>query len=247
MSFGPFQGQSKEGVWLGYGHNPLEVYMFRKIVTTSILAVVLTGSVVSLLPANAATKISNGVLCPKANKTVKVSGTIYKCTKNPIVNKKKLTWVSSDCINSNKTYAKLNASYKSLVVGLPAVLADLDAKIVAQQTKETESIAKADALDAQIVIWQAKVATFVAAKAKLLADPNPSKYSTAIATYTTAIRSLTSAIASDTAASAGYRRLGKIVVTMQAQRAATISSVALGKAGVAQAMSLRNLICRKGL
>ncbi|HEY3292620.1 MAG TPA: hypothetical protein VGJ85_03205 [Candidatus Nanopelagicaceae bacterium] len=221
--------------------------MFRKIITASVLGFVIAGSLVSLAPANAATKISNGVTCPKPNKTIKVSGTVYKCTKNPIVNKTKYTWVSSDCINSNTTYTKLNASYKSLVAGLPAALAALDAKIVAEQAKVTDSAAKADALDAQIVTWQAKVTEFTAAKAALLAKPNPSTYATAISTYTTAIRSLNSAIASNTAASAALRKIGKTVTTMQAQRAATVSSVTQAKAGVAQALSLRNLICQKGL
>lgn len=221
--------------------------MFRKVITASILGFVLAGSLVSIAPANAATKISNGVLCPKANKTIKVSGTVYKCTKNPIVNKKKYTWVSKDCINSNTTYTKLNASYKTLVVGLPAALAALDEKIAAEQAKVVESAAKADALDAKIVTWQAKVVEFTAAKAALLAKPNPSTYVTAISTYTTAIRSLNSAIASNTAASAALRKIGKTVTTMQAQRAATVSSITQAKAGVAQALSLRNLICQKGL
>jgi len=221
--------------------------MFRKVITASILGFVLAGSVVAIVPANAATKISNGVLCKPANKTIKVSGTVYKCTKNPIVNKTKYTWVSKDCINSNTTYTKLNASYKSLVAGLPAALSALDAKIAAEQTKVTDSAAKADALDAQVATWQAKVNDFTTAKAALLAKPNPSTYATAIATYTTAIRSLNSAIASNTAASTALRKIGKTVATMQAQRGATVSSVTQAKAGVAQALSLRNLICQKGL
>lgn len=221
--------------------------MFRKVITASILGFVLAGSLVSIAPANAAVKISNGVTCPKPNKTIKVSGTVYKCTKNPIVNKTKYTWVSKDCINSNTTYTKLNASYKTLVVGLPAALAALDEKIAAEQAKVLESAAKADALDAKIVTWQAKVVEFTAAKAALLAKPNPSTYVTAISTYTTAIRSLNSAIASNTAASSALRKIGKTVATMQAQRAATVSSVTQAKAGVAQALSLRNLICQKGL
>lgn len=230
------------------GAHSLEVYMFRKVITASVLGFVLAGSLVAVAPANAATKISNGVTCPKPNKTTKVSGTVYKCTKNPIVNKTKYTWVSSDCINSNTTYTKLNASYKSLVAGLPTVLADLDAKITAEQTKVVDSTAKADALDAQITTWQAKVVTFTAAKAALTADPkNATKYATAINTYTTAIRSLNSAINSNMAASAALRKIGKTVTTMQAQRAATVSSVTQAKAGVAQALSLRNLICQKGL
>ncbi len=221
--------------------------MFRKVITASILGFVLAGSLVSMAPANAAVKISNGVTCPKPNKTTKVGGTVYKCTKNPIVNKTKYTWVSKDCINSNTTYTKLNASYKTLVAGLPAALTALDEKIAAEQAKVLESAAKADALDAKIVTWQAKVVEFTAAKAALLAKPNPSTYVTAISTYTTAIRSLNSAIASNTAASSALRKIGKTVATMQAQRAATVSSVTQAKAGVAQALSLRNLICQKGL
>ena len=221
--------------------------MFRKTITAAILGFVLAGSFVSVAPANAVTRISNGVLCPTANKTIKASGTIYKCTKNPIVNKTKLTWVSRDCIGSAAVYTKLNAGYLSLIAGMPATLADLDAKIVAAQAKVTESAIKADALDAQIVVWQAKVVSFTAAKDALLAKPNPSTYVKAISTYTTAIRSLNSAIAANTAASTSMRRMGKTVTTMQAQRAATVSSVTQAKAGVAQALSLRNLICQKGL
>ena len=222
--------------------------MFRKAVTASVLGFILAGTLVSAAPANAATKISNGVLCLKANATTKVSGTTYKCTKNPIINKTKNTWVSTDCTNSNTTYTKLNASYVVLVNGLPASLAALDAQIAAAQQKVVDSNAKADALDAQIVTWQTKVTTFTAAKAALVADTkNASKYATAIATYTTAIRSLNSAINSNTAASTALRKIGKTVATMQAQRAATVSSVTQAKAGVAQALSLRNLICQKGL
>ncbi len=225
--------------------------MFKKIITASVLVLMVVGTVVVVSPAEAAkkraVKISNGVLCKPANKTIKVSGTIYKCTKNPIVNKTKYTWVSRDCTNSNTTYIKLNAGYKSLAAGLPAALTALDAKIVAEQAKMVDSNAKADALDAQIVIWKAKVVDFTAAKAALLAKPNPSTYTTAISTYTTAIRSLNSAIASNTAASASLRKIGSTITTMQAQRGATVNSVTQAKAGVAQALSLRNLICQKGL
>lgn len=221
--------------------------MFRKVITASVLGFVLAGSVISIAPANAAVKISNGVLCKTPNKSINVSGTIYKCTKNPYVNKTKYTWVSRDCINSSTTYTKLNAGYKALVVGLPTALAALDAKIVAEQAKAADSATRADALDAQILVWRSKITDFTAKKAILLADPNPSKYAVAISTYTTAIRSLNSAIASNTAASSSLRKVGSVITTMQAQRAVTLSSVSQAKAGVAQALSLRNLICQKGL
>lgn len=221
--------------------------MFRKLMTVSILGFVLAGSLISTAPANAATKISNGVLCPKANAKQSVGGTVYKCTKNPFVNKTKNTWTSSDCISTAATYTSSNASYLALVAGMPAALADLDAKIVAEQAKVVESATKADALDAQIVVWRAKIVSFTAAKDALLAKPNPSTFVKAISTYTIAIHSLNSAIAGNTTASATLRKVGKTVTTMQAQRAATVASVTQANDAVAQALKLRNLICDKGL
>lgn len=222
--------------------------MFRKVITASVLGFLLAGTLVSVAPANAATKISNGVLCKKANATTKVSGTVYKCTKNPIVNKTKYTWVSSDCISSNTTYTKLNVSYAALVKGLPATLAELDAKIAAANVKATEDLAKADAADAQIVIYRAKLVTFTAARATLMADTaNAAKWADAIKKYNAAITALNAAISANMTISSSLRKVGRSVTTMQAQRGATVSSVTQAKAGVAQALSLRNLICQKGL
>jgi flagellar capping protein FliD len=223
--------------------------MFRKVLTASIIGFMLTSTLVAT-SASAATTISNGVLCPKAkiNKTTKFGGAVYKCTKNPIVNKTKYTWVSKDCLNTQASYVKENASYLVLAKAMPATLAALDVKIAAAKVDAVAALAKADALDALTQTWNGKLAQFIAAKNVYLADKaNLAKNAKSIDAYTAAIRSLNSAIRSNTAASAGYRKVGKTVSLMQATRSSTVTSLAQTKTGVAQTLSMRNLICAKGL
>jgi hypothetical protein len=90
--------------------------MFRKVVTTSILGLLLAGTLVSVAPAQAATKIvaKNGVLCTKSGLKTKVGTNVYTCQKNPIVNKTKLTWVWSGCIEAQAAYLKSQTAYASL-------------------------------------------------------------------------------------------------------------------------------------
>ena len=61
----------------------MEVFMFRKaIVVAGATALVLAS--ITAVPASAATKVSNGVACKKAGQTTKVSGSSYRCAKEPI-------------------------------------------------------------------------------------------------------------------------------------------------------------------
>jgi hypothetical protein len=80
-------------------------YMFRKIASFSV-ALVVAGGVMVALPAEAATKISNGVACSKSGQTTKTSLGTYRCAKNPLVSSTKLTWLSIDCINSANAAVK---------------------------------------------------------------------------------------------------------------------------------------------
>ena len=224
----------------------LEVYMFRKVITASVLGLLLAGTVVST-PASAAT-ISNGSKCTKVNSTTKVKGYVYKCTKNPAVKNAKITWVSLDCLSTHAIYAKQNTDYLALVKSLPATLADLDAKIAAEQLKAQAASARATALDAQSATWTIKLAEFTAARDKLSADGTTSpKKTQALASYAAAIRSLNAAIRSNAAASISLRKVGNTVTTMQATRAATVTSIAQAKSGVAESLKMRSLICQKGL
>lgn len=221
--------------------------MFRKVITASVLGFLLAGSLVTA-SANAAA-IGNGVACKTANAKIKSGGYIYKCTKNPVVKKAtKLTWVSLDCLNTHAIYVKQNTAYLALVKNLPATLAALDAKIAAEQVKVTEASAKADALEAQSVTWNAKLVEFTAARDKLAADGTTSvKKTEALASYAAAIRSINSAIRSNTAAIASLRKVGTSVATMVTTRTSTVNSIAQAKDGVAQSLSMRGLVCQKGM
>lgn len=225
--------------------------MFRKVLTASIIGFMLTSTLVAT-PASAAA-ISNGTPCPKAktNKTTKVGGFVYKCTKNPTVKNAKLTWVSMDCLNTSAAYVKTNAAYLALAKQMPAILADLDVKIAAEQVRVQEAAVKADALDLKIKGLTDKLNQFTAARAAIptnSTDPAvAAKNRSSIATYTSAIRSLTSAIRSNTAAAAGYRKVGKAIANIETTRAAAVLELSQAKGGVAETLSLRALVCGKGL
>ena len=222
--------------------------MFRKVLAASIIGFMLTSTLVATSASAAA--ISNGTACPKSkiNKTTKVNGSVYKCTKNPTVKKAKLTWVSRDCLKANTSYAKMNTSYLALVKELPATLAALDVKITAELVKVEEAKAKAVALDLQIKTWTDKLTQFTAAREALIADTaNATKNRSSISTYTSAITSLKSAIRSATASSVLYGKVGKTVEAMKTTRENTVVQLGQAKEGVAQALSLRGLVCDKGL
>jgi hypothetical protein len=88
--------------------------MFRKVLAAS-TAALLVSLTLSVAPATAATKVSNGVPCTKAGTTTKVSGFTYRCAKNALVKNSKLTWLSVECLDSIKQYqnaVKAQASLK---------------------------------------------------------------------------------------------------------------------------------------
>jgi len=92
--------------------------MFRKVVTSSVLGLLLAGTLVSVAPAGAATAAKvvakNGVLCAKAGTKTKVGTNVYTCGNNPILNKTKLTWVWSGCVEAQAAYLKSQTTYSAL-------------------------------------------------------------------------------------------------------------------------------------
>jgi hypothetical protein len=95
----------------------LEESMFRK--TSVALAALLVASSAVIAPAaDAATKISNGVTCAKKGATTKVGTDRYNCTTNPISTgaaAKKLVWVWSGCLDSNKAYLTSKTQYDAIM------------------------------------------------------------------------------------------------------------------------------------
>jgi len=106
----------------------MEVFMFRKaIVVAGATALVLAS--ITAVPASAATKVSNGVACKKAGQTTKVSGSSYRCAKNPLVKNSKLTWLSLDCLNTANTYNKAVANLPKIKAATDETVAKLEAAI----------------------------------------------------------------------------------------------------------------------
>lgn len=86
-------------------------------------AAMLVMSTMSIIPADAAAKISNGVACSKRNATVKVGGDTYRCTTNPTSTSKSLVWMSKDCLDANRTLNTANVQLNNYQKQLRDVVA----------------------------------------------------------------------------------------------------------------------------
>lgn len=236
--------------------------MFRKTFALTIAGIVVGATMVAIPAQGATVVIANGVICPKLGATKKANNDTYMCFLNTVVNKKKPTWTTIDCVKTDKQWRASSASYKKLALEMPKTLAELDTQIAAELAKGVEAAAKADALQIQINEWRLKIVEFTkqqtsvtSARDQLVAKPSKTaqdtasiqKYNSAILSLTTAIRSLNSAIRGATAAQASLRKVGKTAATMQTTKAQAIQNLAQAKSGVAQSLNMRAIICQKGL
>ncbi len=161
--------------------------MFRKVALTSLAAVMVAGTLIAI-PANAATKVSNGVACSKSGATTKSGGTTYRCAKNPLVKNAKLTWVARDCIN-------LAASYNKSRAALPTAKAQTDATIAQLDLDLAKWKVEADKAVIDIANYEAKILVIKDALAKAKADTaNAAANRTKIMQYETGIRNFETAI-----------------------------------------------------
>lgn len=110
--------------------------MSRKVLAVSLLGFLFAGNLFAIAPAGAAAvKISNGVLCTKLGAKSKVGATVYTCAKNPILNKTKLTWNWSGCVEAQVTYTKSQQSAIDLAASV--VKNDVDTKAAADALATT--------------------------------------------------------------------------------------------------------------
>ena len=206
--------------------------MFRKaIVVAGATALVLAS--ITAVPASAATKVSNGVACSKSGATTKVSGSSYKCAKNPLVKNSKLTWLSVDCLNTANTYTKAVANLPKIKAATDATIAKLDADIAAQAV-ETE---KANKL---IPEYQAKIATINTALTALRADTaNLAKNKATIDKYAAAVKSYEAAIKA-------YGTVGKQGDRSERAKEQALSQYESSKTDIETTLGMAKLICSKG-
>jgi len=162
--------------------------MFRKVLVVLGTAA-LVAATTTAVPASAATKISNGVSCKKAGATTKVGTSTYRCAKNAFVKNAKLTWLSTDCVNTTNTYLKAKANLPKIKIAAEATIAKHD-KSILEISLEVEKAKKL------IPEYQAKIATINPILTALKADTvNLTNNKSNIDLYTSAVRSYEKAIA----------------------------------------------------
>lgn len=206
--------------------------MFRKVLVVAGAAALVAASITAV-PANAATKVSNGVSCSKSGATTKVSGSSYKCAKNPLVKNSKLTWLSVDCLNTAKTYTTALANLPKIKAATDATVAKLDADIV----KQALEVEKANKL---IPEYQAKIATINTALTPLKADTaNLVKNKATIDKYSAAVRNYEAAIKA-------YSTVGKQSERSEKAKAQALSQYESSKTDIETTLGMAQLICTKG-
>ena len=78
-------------------------------------AAMLVMSSMSIISADAAAKVSNGVACSKRNATVTVGGDTYRCTTNPTTTSKRLVWMWAGCLDANRAYLSTKKQYDDIL------------------------------------------------------------------------------------------------------------------------------------
>jgi len=210
----------------------MEVFMFRKVLLVAGAAALVAASLTAV-PANAATKISNGVACSKSGATTKVSGSSYKCAKNPLIKNSKLTWLSMDCLKTATTYTAARANLPNIQAATQATITKLDADI-AKQKIEVEKANKS------IPEYQAKIATINTALTALKADTaNLTKNKATIDKYSSAVRSYEAAIKA-------YGVVGKQSDRSEKAKALAQAQYDNSKIDVETSLGMAKLICSKG-
>jgi hypothetical protein len=160
----------------------MEVFMFRKV-TLSLVAAVLVAGTVSAIPADAATKISNGVACKKVNATTKVGGYSYRCAKNTMVKNSKLTWLSVECLAAIKSYDGALKT-KNNLADVGTQIAALDEELASATAALTKTTTALDNAKAQIIKSRTILTTTTNAAEKLALSGAVSKLANAILVLT---------------------------------------------------------------
>ena len=206
--------------------------MFRKVLVAAGAALLVAASLTAI-PANAATKVSNGVACSKAGATTKVSGSSYKCAKNPLVKNSKLTWLSADCLKTAATYKTGFTNLPKIKAATEATIAKLDADIITQQ-------AEAEKANKLIPEYQAKIAVINTELTRLNADTaNLTKNKNTISKYLSAIRNYEAAIKA-------YETVGKQTDRSQKLKGQAQTQYDSSKMDVDTTLSMAKIICSKG-
>jgi hypothetical protein len=217
--------------------------MFRKIASFSV-ALIVAGGVLVAAPAQAATKVTNGVACTKSGATTKTSAGSYKCAKNPLVSSTKLTWLKIDCINTANAAVKAQKDANISAANFKAQLPIIDLGITTETANRAEIQVKLDNANARL---PGATTDLEAAKIKLAAAVTAAEITTA----KKVVADLTSAVANWTAAARAYaskiRSIEQTIKKLEAAKLVAISKPAELTRNVTSARDSAKLICTKGL
>jgi hypothetical protein len=202
--------------------------MLRKFASLSV-ALIVAGGVMVAVPAQAATKISNGVTCKKSGATTKTSGGTYKCAKNPLVSSTKLTWLSIECLTSANDAIKAQKSAVTTNANFKAQIPVIDLGITTETANRAEIQKKLDDANARLV---AADALLKAAKT----DADKKLLTTAVTSWTSATRAYASKI----------RSIDLTLKKLQSAKIAATNKPVELAANVADARESAKLICTKG-
>ena len=202
--------------------------MLRKFASLSV-ALIVAGGVMVAVPAQAATKISNGVTCKKSGATTKTSGGTYKCAKNPLVSSTKLTWLSIECLTSANDAIKAQKSAVTTNANFKAQIPVIDLGITTETANRAEIQKKLDDANARLI---AADALLKAAKT----DADKKLLTTAVTSWTSATRAYASKI----------RSIDLTLKKLQSAKIAATNKPVELAANVADARESAKLICTKG-
>ena len=207
---------------------PMEVFLMRKLASLT-LALVVAGGVMIAAPASAAAKVSNGVACTKLNATTTVSGSKYKCAKNPLTASSKLTWLSLDCLNSAAAFVKSQKDSIGLTANLTAQIPVIELGITTETANKAETQKKLDDTNLRLTSAQAKLAAATSAADK-------KAYTSAVSAWTSAVRLYTSQV----------NKITLNIRKLEAAKLAATTQPAELKADVDNTKANAQLICTKG-
>jgi hypothetical protein len=202
--------------------------MFRKIASLSV-ALIVAGGVMVATPADAATKISNGVACKKSGQTSKTSLGTYRCGRNPLSTSKRLVWLSIECIEAANGAIKSASTATATAAQFKEQIPVIDLGIAAENANKAEIQAKLEDSKVRLELAKAKLATATEGTKKT--------YTSAVASWTSAIRAYESNI----------RRIDVAVKKLEAAKLVAINKPAELAANVADSRETAKMICTTGL
>jgi len=203
--------------------------MFRKIASLSV-ALIVAGGVMVAVPAQAATKVSNGVACTKSGSTTKVGKVTYKCAKNPLVSSTKLTWLTLDCLTTANKAVQAQRESGATIAKFKAQIPIIELGITTEIANRAEIQTKLDAANLRLTGAQAKLAA--ATK-----DADKKLLTAAVGSWTSAIRAYGSKI----------RSIDLLVKRLEASKLIAVNKPAELAANVTRSRENAKVICTKGL